>query len=100
MEIPPSLFVERVRVLAPGPKPLKGTESRSGEPERWLVGRVVGKSLGVWSAGQFLSVPGERLGFPGLGPPPGQTRALWTASQKEGAEARGEAGCCFRATLR
>ena len=45
-----SLFVERVRVLAPEPKPLERTAWDSGEQKPWPGGGIWGRSLEISSA--------------------------------------------------
>ena len=77
-EILQSVFVERVRVLAPEPKPLERTVWNSGEQKHW-TGGIWGRSLEIGSAWSIpVSAWTAPWDFQDLGPPPKEIHAMWT----------------------
>lgn len=96
-----SLFVERVRVLAPEPKPLEKT-AWDGALNK-SVGLLAGLWVSPWRSGQpgqFLSVPGELHEFPGLDPPLEEVHAMRTEfPRKRWQEKSGEVDFHFRVML-
>lgn len=96
-----SVFVERVRVLAPEPKPLERTVWNSGEQKHWTAGGIWGRSLEIRSAWSIpVSAWTAPWGFQDLGPPPKEIHATWTElPRKRWQENLGEVDFYFKVML-